>query len=59
LTAHQAAASDGELAKEATAVMTEPFDLEALLASLANLTGFHLDADPDEGFDKDLTEATR
>jgi hypothetical protein len=38
---------------------TKPFDLEALLASVANLTGFHVDADPDEGFDKDPTEATR
>jgi DNA-binding response OmpR family regulator len=39
LTAHHAAASDGELAKEATAVMAKPFDLEALVASVANLTG--------------------
>ena len=38
LTAHHAAASDGELAKEATAVMTKPFDVEALLASVAILT---------------------
>jgi DNA-binding response OmpR family regulator len=45
LTAHHAAASDGELAKEATAVMATPFDLEALLASVANLTGFHADAE--------------
>jgi DNA-binding response OmpR family regulator len=38
LTAHHAAASDSELAKEATAVMTKPFDVEALLATVANLT---------------------
>ena len=44
LTAHDAAASDGELAKEATAVMTKPFDLEALLASVASLTGFPLES---------------
>jgi DNA-binding response OmpR family regulator len=45
LTAHHAAANDGELAKEASAVMAKPFDLEALLASVANLTGFHVDPD--------------
>jgi CheY-like chemotaxis protein len=39
LTAHNAAATDGELAKEATAVMAKPFELDALLASVANLTG--------------------
>jgi len=49
LTAHHAAASDGELAREATAVMATPFDLEALLASVATLTGFHVDPDPNEG----------
>lgn len=38
LTAYHAAANDGELAKEATAVMTKPFDVEALLASVADLT---------------------
>ena len=38
LTAHHAAADDSELAKEVTAVMTKPFDIEALLASVANLT---------------------
>jgi DNA-binding response OmpR family regulator len=45
LTAHHAAESDGELAKEATAVMATPFDLDALLASVANLTAFHVDPD--------------
>jgi CheY-like chemotaxis protein len=59
LTAHQAAASDDELAKEATAVMAKPFDLEALLASVATITGFHADPDPNEGFDKALKETTR
>jgi DNA-binding response OmpR family regulator len=59
LTAHPTAASDGELAKEATVVMAKPFDLEALLASVANLTGSHVDAHPNEGFDKDLKEITR
>jgi DNA-binding response OmpR family regulator len=49
LTAHHAAASDGELAREATAVMATPFDLEALLASVATLTGFQVDPDPHEG----------
>jgi DNA-binding response OmpR family regulator len=49
LTAHHAAASDGELAREATAVMARPFDLEALLASVATLTGFHMDPDPNGG----------
>jgi len=39
LTAHHAAEIDGELAKEATAVMAKPFELDALLASVANLTG--------------------
>jgi DNA-binding response OmpR family regulator len=46
LTAHHAAASDGALAKEATAVMTKPFDVEALLASVVSLTGFRLDPNP-------------
>jgi DNA-binding response OmpR family regulator len=45
LTAHHAAASDSDLALVATAVMTKPFDVEALLASVTNLTGFHLDPD--------------
>ena len=49
LTAHHAAASDGELAREATAVMATPFDLEVLLASVASLTGFHVDPDPMRG----------
>jgi len=39
LTAHHATGIDGELAKEATAVMAKPFELDALLASVANLTG--------------------
>jgi DNA-binding response OmpR family regulator len=46
LTAHHAAANDGELAKEAAAVMAKPFDLDALLASVATLTGLHVDPDP-------------
>lgn len=46
LTAHHAAAGDGELAKEATAVMTKPFDLEALLTSVTDLTGFPLESTP-------------
>jgi hypothetical protein len=37
------------LAKEAAAVMAKPFELDALLAIVANLTGSHLDADLDEG----------
>ena len=49
LTAHHAAANDGELAKEAAAVMAKPFDVDALLASVANLTGLLVDPDPLRG----------
>jgi DNA-binding response OmpR family regulator len=49
LTAHYSAPGDRELAKEAAAVMAKPFELDALLAVVANLTGSHLDADLDEG----------